>query len=378
MKKVGILTFHAAYNHGAVLQAYALKEKIKSLGYETYIINLRSEGQKQQYSIINLSKLDLATMSRNIQNLFFISKIEKRNNKFERFINEKLDVYPQNGINEEEVKKIANEFDYLIVGSDQIWNNSEKMQDKNDIFFLNFPGKFRKISYAASFGDDATSLLKDREKFIPWLKDFDDISVRENEGKKLLDSIGIDSVITLDPTLLLTKEDWESAIKKIDFKKKYILYYSVNSRKYSISVTKKIAKKLNLPVINLVLHPKSAFSGFKYVIDNAPNEFLSYIKNAEFVCTNSFHGTVFSIIFEKPFVAIFDENDGKIVKENRKYTLLKNLKLEDHIVTESSDINVEKFFDYDFNDSKKQLENIKKASIGFLIEALKEKDNDKF
>lgn len=376
MKKVGILTFHAAYNYGAVLQAYALKEKIQKLGFETYIINFRSDGQKQQYSIINFKKMDIATISRNIQNLFYFNKIKKRNNKFEKFIEQDLNIYPQFGIDENQVKELSKKFDYIVVGSDQIWNNSEKMQDKNDIFFLNFDGNFKRISYAASFGDDATQLLKDKEKFIPWLKKFDNISVRENEGKELLDSISLDSVITLDPTLLLEKKDWENVMKRINLKKKYILYYSVNSRKYSINITKKISKKLNMPVINLVLHPKSMLSGFRYIIDCAPDEFLAYIKNAEFICTNSFHGTVFSIIFEKPFIAIFDEKDGKIVKENRKYTLLNNLKLDDHIVTESSSIDIDKFMNYDYSKSKEQLAIIRNKSNEFLEKALKGEKND--
>lgn len=373
MKKVGTMTFHSAYNYGAVLQAYALKENIKKLGYDAYVINY---GDENQYPIFDLKNKDLSTICRNLQNIFYVPKIKRRNINFKKFVSDKLDLYPNKYINDEELKKVADDFYAIVAGSDQIWNNSNKMKDKSDTFFLNFDGNFKKISYAASFGDDADSIRKDSEKIVPWLKDFDAISIRENEGKELLNELGIDSVLTIDPTLLLDKNDWEKLEKRVNFKKNYILYYSVNSRKYSINVAKKVAKKMKLPVINLVLHPKSAFSGFKYIIDSAPDEFLNIIHNARFVCTNSFHGTVFSIIYDKPFIAIFDEKNGQIVLENRKATLLKSVGLEDHMITESMEIDIEKFLNYDYTETKKKLKVIREESINFLKKSLEGEKND--
>lgn len=372
MKKVGILTFHAAYNYGAVLQAYALKEEIKNLGYECKIINFRSKSQIKKYSVINTTKFNKAVLAKNIQNIFYIKQIKGRNEKFEKFINQKLDIYPKESISEKEIEKVINEFDYIICGSDQIWNLSEKVDDKNMCYFLNYKGNFKKISYAASFGDSIKEIEKDKDEILPLLKDFNYISVREKDAQKFLEKNAIKSQLTLDPTLLMKKEEWKTLLKDVDIKKPYILYYSVNSRKYSINITKKVAKALGgIQVINLVLHPKSNFSGFKYEIDYSPEEFLTLVNNAKMICTNSFHGTVFSIIFEKPFIAMFDMKNNEIIKEERKYTLLKNLGLENKIYTENMEINVDKILETNYNKVNQKLECLKMKSIEFLKESLK-------
>lgn len=372
MKKVGILTFHAANNFGAVLQAYSLNLNIKKLGFDSRIINL---GSKKMYPIFNFKSKNMSTIARNVQNIKYYNKIKRRNNKFEKFRNDYLNIFPKEFINTEQLINISKDFYALVAGSDQIWNNNPKMKDKMDAYFINFDGPFKKISYAASFGDDAERIHKSANKIIPWIKDFDSVAVREKEGQKFLKSYDIDSVLTIDPTLLLSKQQWEQIEKKVNIKEPYILYYSVDSKKYSIEVAKKISKEMRLPVINLVLHPKSEFSGFKYLIDVAPNEFLYLIHNAKFICTNSFHGTVFSIIYEKPFVSIFNEENGKIIPDNRRTTLLKNLGLEDHMATISSNINIGKLINYDYVSAKRKLEILKKDSINYLRNSLKKEVN---
>lgn len=372
MKKVGILTFHAAYNYGAVLQAYALKEKIKGLGYDCKIINFRTKKQIKKYSVINTRRFNKATLAKNIQNIFYIKQIKNRNKNFEKFIENKLDIYPNNWVDEKTLEEIIKEFDFIVCGSDQIWNISEKIDDKSMCYFLNYKGNFKKISYAASFGDSIKEIEETKECFIPLLKDFSNISVRENDAQEFLNNNGIVSELTLDPTLLMDKEEWKKVIKDVNIEQPYIIYYSVNSRKYSIDLTKKISKELGgIKVINLVLHPKSAFSGFKHKIDYAPEEFLALINNAKMICTNSFHGTVFSIIFEKPFVAMFDMKDEKIVKEQRKYTLLKKLGLEDRIYTTKSEIDIQKMLKIDYKEAKDKLEKLKEKSLKYIKESLK-------
>jgi hypothetical protein len=372
MRKVGILTFHAAYNYGAVLQAYALKEKIKSLGYDCRIINFRTKKQIKKYSVINTSKINKATLAKNIQNIFYAKQIKKRNSNFEKFIGNSLDVYPKNWIDEESLENTIKEFDFVVCGSDQIWNISEKVDDKSMCYFLDYKGNFKKISYAASFGDSIKDIEEEKERFLPLLKDFSNISVRENDAQEFLNGNGIISELTLDPTLLMNKEEWKKVIKDVKINEPYILYYSVNSRKYSIDLTKRISKELGgIKVINLVLHPKSAFSGFENKIDYAPEEFLALINNAKMICTNSFHGTVFSIIFEKPFVAMFDMKDEKIVKEQRKYTLLKELGLEDRIYTSKSEINIQEMLKVNYKESKERLERLRNKSLKYIKESLK-------
>lgn len=371
MKKVGIMTFHNSYNYGAVLQAFALKTTIISLGYDCDILNYQNSNQMKTFKILNFSRFNASTVARNFQNLLYIKSIKNRNNNYRKFINEKLCPYPRESVNLQKLIDLSKKYDIIICGSDQIWNLDPRMNDADPVYFLDFANDFKKVSYAASFGDGTVNL---DDKYLNAIRKFDSVSVREKSGLDYLRCNKISAQIVLDPTLLFDFEKWNCFVSDEPIiKGDYIVYYSVNSRKYSIDITKKVEKILGMKVINLVLHPKSQFSGFKYSIDNSPIDFLNIIKHAKFVCTNSFHGTVFSIIFKKPFYALFNSENGKIVKEQRKWTLLQNLGMLDHAITNETLLtknDIEKNINFNFDLPVKKLNELRDYSIEFLKRSL--------
>lgn len=370
MNKTGILTFHAAYNFGSNLQAYALQKTIEKLGYEVEIINFRPEIQRALYSIINTKIINKGSILKNICNVMNYSKIKNRNARFESFIKNKLVKNTEVFLEEGDVKKIINNYTNVVCGSDQIWNLSEKTYDRSKIYYLDFDNNVNSIAYAPSFGNDINLLKNNWKEINTMVKKFKHISLREKDAVDYFNENGIKAQLALDPTLLLDKVEWNSLIDKPIINEPYILYYSLNGKKFSIDVTKQIQNSLKIKVINPYLHPRSMNSGFNIMSDAGPLEFLNLIKYAECICTNSFHGTVFSILLEKPFYAIFDEKDGKIIRENRKASLLEQLGLEKNMVSISNIGNFEEIKSIDYKEVKSRLNRLKETSISFLKKSL--------
>jgi len=367
--KIGILTLQGAENCGAALQSYALSTFLKNLGNDVELINLISYNEKNRISKIGIK--NKAYWARKIYYIIFSKSIKQRRKLFSDFRNEYLNLYPkEKRIFENELEDICKRYDCIVCGSDQIWSQDPKLYDKSDAYFINFNFEGKKISYAASFGDNLDYAIKNNEHIIPYIKKFDKVSVRELEAKEFLKNNNILCEVSVDPTILISKQEWEKLAILPKEKEEYILYFSVNSRKYSINIAKKLAKQTGLKVIELNPHPKSWNSGFIKKYGNGPREFLGYIMNAKYIVTNSFHGTVFSIIFNKPFLATFDEKDGKMVRENRKLTLIESLGLDCCITTENKEIDISQINNLYSNNVNSNLEIIKEKSIDYLKDNL--------
>ena len=246
----------------------------------------------------------------------------QRNKKYKEFINKTLNLTPK--MKENKIKKLKFDNRILITGSDQVWNTNLTGGFDN-IYFLNFGSNVKKISYAASIGtmDVNTSYKKEIKDA---LNSFDYISVREETGKKALQEIIRKNIdVVLDPTLLLSENDWKKYIPNIDSKNnEYILVYTANDT--VVRIANYLAKKENLKIVNLDrVNKYGKLEVNKY--GSTPFEFLELVKNAKYVITISFHATVFSIIFNKNF---WVNPDLKV--SSRIVDLLKKIKLEDRIV----------------------------------------------
>ena len=362
MKKVGCITFHASYNFGSNLQAYALQEYVKKLSddIDYKIINFRSENQKKLYDY---------GCSRSRLKFLFKKKLLERQEKFENFINKKLNLTEKEYNNNEELQKEEFKFDYYISGSDQIWNLSARDFDWS--YYLDFVKKGKKISYAASRGPVNREISTENLQTIKGLvSKYDNISVREQGTfefiKKLTDK-NID--INLDPTLLLTREEWQKLLdghKKI-IDKPYILYYSLKPSKVRSKLLKHLGKVMNKKVV--VANPYIKYDlvgGFKKNYNSGPIEFLNLLANADLVVSSSFHGTVFSILFNKPFYTLNGKNDFRIS------TLLNITGLENRAITEESDIKelVNNASKISFEQANTQLEIEREKSKKYLLKAL--------
>jgi len=364
--KVGILTFCNGYNYGAILQCYALQKFLRNMNLEVEVINFRKE---KQYSKSGHNLLSPAYTFRKIYAIKYNDDIKIKKTRFDNFFENNIKYSPNDAINENVISKYVNKYDIIIFGSDQIWNLNDKIYDKSKIFFGDFKFEGKKISYAASFGDSIENARQNLNYIKKMLSSFAAISIREKTGCEFLKENNIKSTFVVDPTLLLTKEEWEKQCKKSEYKKipkKYILYYSVNCRKYSWKIAKNIAKKTGLKVINLEEHPKIIGANFINDYTEGPNEFLDIIRNAEYIVTNSFHGTIFSLIFQKKLIPVFDSKNGEIIKEERKYSILEAAGLLNLITTPDSKIDISNYDNIDYTMVSKKIEEIIGISRDFI------------
>lgn len=359
--KIGILTFHRALNYGAVLQALALVKTAEKLGVDVEVIDYRCKRIEEDYKNIKVAK---GSFVKDIINSILSYSIRKRKKKnFRRFCSDNLNLSNKVYYSNEELLEANNKYDAFITGSDQVWDN--KCADFDKAYFLTFVSdSSKKNSYAASFAfGKIPEGLEDEYK--KRLKDFNSISVREEKGKEIFsDILNKDIHIDLDPTLLLDKEEWISYTKENNEDEKYILIYTVNQPKELFSYAEKLSKEsgYKLIYINDSLNKKV---NAEYKRGISPSEFLTLFLNSEYVLTNSFHGTVFSIIYEKKFMVEINSKKNKI--NYRAKNLLSMLNLEDRILEKNKDINN----NIDYVYVKDKLDHEKKSSVKYLSSILR-------
>jgi len=371
MKTVGTITLHGSHNYGSCLQAYALQEHVLSLGkgqLTYYIINLRTAVQKNLYKPLFESRSIKDLIRRGF--VFGHRKpLKDKYSLFESFIQQKLNLTKEYST-DEELKKADLSFDYLISGSDQIWNISAA--DFNWAFFLDFSKKGQKIAYAPSAGANSYSLKpEEKTKMESALNQYSLLSVRDENTANQIADINQQVEILCDPTLLLTKQEWEKLIvhpQKKFFKSGYIFYYDLSHDREKWKIARKMARLLHLPlVISNVpyLRTIDLSVGCKKCFATGPIEFLELIQNASIVLTSSFHGSVFSVLFHKPFFAIKGDKDKRISDFLVKVGL-QNRFLGTDDVFEKSKI----AFSLSFDQADKAVETERKKSDAFLKKAL--------
>lgn len=362
MSKIALITFHRSYNYGARLQAYALFHKLANMGEDTVIIRYETSIQMSQYRILQ-PDFSVVGILRNFRNLMSLYILRKRQACFDYFSDLNCK-YSEIVIDKEQLQKLLNTYDVALVGSDQIWNIKEKAFD--DAYLLPFPLKSKKISYASSTGDDIKMWTAEEiDEVSNRLKDFNYVSIRESSGKEVFTSKGISICQVVDPTLLLTKLDWDKVKSHIlDPNEEYILYYTVKATKFSVEFVKYLSNVTRLKVI--AIHPQNSLefkSGFIRKIDIGPDGFIEYISKAKYVVTTSFHATVFSIIYNKRFFCP--------TMNDRIVDLLNKLGLSKRIVRNSADI-FENDTDINWELVMYNLSILQSKSINYLENAIKE------
>lgn len=358
--KIGILTFHRAHNYGAVLQTYGLQEYIKQLGHDVYIIDYFPHYIKKAYpkfSINNwLSKSPIRTIRKILKEPFLCRDRIIRWNSFNRFISERLNLYPYKGHDN------FSDFDAIILGSDQIWN--QKITGGNfDKVYFGENAACKVISYAAS--NQTVSLsIAEKEFYQKQLNHMTAISVRENTLQQLLQPLTNKPIhLVLDPTLLSGINVFQKiAISPKIHDKKYVLVYEITPHDYTQSIARNIAAQIDADIIELVSTPLACNLGQKRQTAS-PEEFIGYFKNAECIITTSFHGTAFSIMFNKPFYAVRQNKNVDI----RISSLLSTIGLENRFI----DNNITpSFSNIDYKESNKLLQQQVKQSQLYLKNAL--------
>lgn len=365
-KKTATITFHAAHNYGSNLQAYALQQTIFSLGYDNEIINLRTSRQKDLYTVFTKRK-GVKYIFKNLSHLLYYFPLKRAYVKFEDFINNKL-VVTREFATEDELRKADLKYDVFVAGSDQIWNPIPTDFDWS--YYLTFVNEGKKVSYAPSFGQLASQGDREtKKKITESLKSFDVISVREQgAADNVKQLVGANPPIVLDPTLLLSKEQWLNLVKdeKRLVKGDYIFFYTLFADPDRMNIVKRISEVLGLPVVTSNFSNQyDVFNSFIKRYDAGPLDFLTLIRDAKLVVVSSFHGTVFSTLLNVPFFAIDGMSDARIC------TLLKTAGLENREITT---VNVEEkckeAYNVDFESVNKRIEAARKPSIEFLQKSL--------
>lgn len=347
--KIGILTFHNAQNYGAILQCYALQRFLRNENHEVYVIDYKNKDISSCYNIFNYKRYVgggfVGSLKRTVKEIFLLYSRIKRHKKFKQFIRCELNLL--------NVKSISR-MDLIIIGSDQVWNNTltgglDPMYWGN----MGIPYGGRIASYAASMQDNWDSSLNDQ--ILNYLCRFSNISVREKSLKEGLLSIGVSKSIDLvvDPTLLLSQKDWNVLCKTSpSLCNDYVFLYMAEYFEESYMLANLFAKNhnLNLKVLTSGLTKYDS----EEIRGAGPVDFLNLIKNARFVLCSSFHGTIFSILYNKPFVTIAANKN----KNNRVLNLLAELGLSDRVVQNNID-SVESIIDVTYS------VNLRKCKIYF-------------
>lgn len=342
--KIGIVTFHNGSNYGAALQAYALQEKVRELYENVYIINY-----KNRFIMKGLDKIRWGMSLHNIY-YTFVDMFNYRNNakKISRFLDFFNRYYTLTELLDGQELKTKNwNWDLCISGSDQIWNPLLN-QGLDDIYFGCFSGVKRKISYASSTGAYQFDNLKWNEEFKNYLASYEKISVRENAGR-IKEKTGLDVTEVLDPTLLLSREDWKERFHLQSTNDRYVLVYAMNNIDAIIAYACEIARqlKMNVWVIgNYFRHRKNV----RCISDAGPIEFVDLFFNASYVVTNSFHGTAFSLNFKKQFSSVYNQKSPERAKQ-----LLERCGLKNRLIRDLSDNTVYHITDQEFEESQKWL-----------------------
>lgn len=347
MEKVGIITLGGYWNYGNRLQNLALKKAIeKYCGKEC--VTIKHWQHKENISFPVRIKKIVKRFVKPDSKLF-----DSRVRKFKDFSAEYL----------EEVEFDSSSVKSLVVGSDQVWNPLAMSPEQYAFFFLSEFRNVKKVSYAASI---AVPSLKNEyaEIMREESKKFDSVSVREEEGSRLmLDVTGIKPEVVLDPTMLLEKTEWMDSLGiELQETKKIFKYVLGENIKEVEELTRKLCYEYGLSVEEY----HSLAGGQKHNYDKSPIDFVRDIANARLVVTDSFHAAVFAIIFNTPF--IIAERVDEVKMSSRIDTLLRMTGLEERRLENIKNIN--KIFDVDFTDAEKSINKMKKSSLKFLTNAI--------
>lgn len=338
MKKTGIITFQNANNYGAVFQAFALKKTVEKLGKSVQVINYDSPGM-------------------------CLKRIQQK--QFNDFISLYLDLTDEYNDKNEIDTSI---FDAIISGSDQVWN--PRLTGGDMTYFLDFvPDNVKKVSYAASIGLNGDLFIEHKDVFEKYVPSFSGISLREETHVEYIQSIAKDKevIASIDPSLLLTSKEYLDAFNLPDNRSEdyiFVFSYALDPKMYDFA--NMLSLKSGYKIVALSPYNAGSYVKGTRVVKNVPPvEWLELFNKAKLVITDSFHGMMFSIVFNKPFYA-YTPNRSNVA---RVRDVLKKLDIEDRKLTHITSIK-DVVWEMDYTKVNEKLENERKKSIEYLKKQL--------
>ena len=370
---IGLMTFHAAHNYGSVLQAYATQKTLDRLGLANEIIHYRLSNQLKYYNTFFTPAFGMKTFLQRLPCLAECPIRKVRAEKFERFIRENLRTTEEAYHTLDALRKARLDYSVLLVGSDQVWNRhcvAEFATEPTEsilAYLLDFGSpEARRIAFSSSVGSMTQEELRE---FIPQFSRFSSISMRESSAAAMIaDLIGREVETTLDPTLMLSAEEWKSLAEPTPLADgDYLLLYSLKKPR----AFRSLLRAVQLFVANrgwrvVALAPFAPVAGSGVVNGNAtgPREFLSLVSRARLVITDSFHGTAFSVNFRVPFFVL---GNGK---DQRKHLLLRQLGLEKRILGNIGELALHADDACTFEATGPALEVAREKSWNYLLRAM--------
>lgn len=375
---IAIVTLVGYFNYGNRLQNFALQEVCKDLGFSVetivYSQNVNVQPIPIKQKVANLFKMPLtsklAYIKKGLGNKLYKKPMvdtgleNLRNQRFKAFTDEYIketDFVIDNGVIPD---WLAEKYDFFITGSDQVWHPASGVH--SDLMFLAFAPKEKRIAYAPSFGVDQIP-AEFAQAYKAYLSQISHISVREESGKRIVKQlINKEAKVLVDPTMLLTRQKWLSIAERSSSKPRmeYLLTYFLGKMTTKAkSMIEKIAKQNELVIVQLA----NPLAIDDYLV--TPSEFLDCINSASIVLTDSFHATVFSILFETPFI-VFERVENARTTVSRIYTLLEKFGLQSREYDNMKN-NFNEILNVDFSHVDDVLKAERKKSYDFLNNVFK-------
>lgn len=385
-KKVGIVSCYFKHNYGSMLQAYATQKVLDNMEIPNETINIDENidfaNGKKKYYISQITNIPFIKSKLGMVKLKFDKKINKnlgnniqiRDNKYKEFEKNFRLTKPYKTY--KELNEQCANYSNVIVGSDQLWLPVNVVAD---YYTLNWvPDNVNKVSYATSFGV-STVPEKYKDDYKKFLNRINCLSTREESGVKLAEQLS-DNKATLvcDPTLLLNKEEWMDIQKEEPIiKEKYILCYFLGKNIEHRKFAERLKEKTGCKIVSLNHADEYVKYSDKFCdyapYDIGPAEWINLIRNAEYVCTDSFHGTVFSLINNTKFFTFerYNNKNSKVSTNSRIYSLLGIVDLKERILSGTENVDDVIKMQINFDNVNEKLDKFRESSKEFLKNSIK-------
>lgn len=370
--KASIITLHTVNSFGSVLQTYATQKVFQKLGLEVEFVDYWRECNSEKYyldkflegpKMLTYQKYWDHFLLRDLTRLPLRFMMKRTRRPMRKFINKYINLSPRSYNSSDELDENPPLADIYVTGSDQVWNSIHNQGIEYPYFLTFAPQNKLRIAYASSIGRETLD-KEEKKEMVNLLERFQYISVREQSAVNLLKEMGVKSKLVLDPTLMLTKEEWlEIASSKLD-DKPYLLIFQLNKNKMMDDYAIKLARNNEWNIVRISPSITAKLKGKEHIVWPDVGALLSYFNNSACILTDSFHATAFAINFSRNFLVVLPPRFS-----TRLTSILDLFGLESRIITDFQDFDKVNR-DIDYAAIQKDLQRKREENLGYLHQVL--------